>query len=146
MSRYFLVLSILTFGTPAWAGEPAPRPNIIFILADDLGYGDVSCYNSQSKIKTEHMDRLASQGMKFVDAHTPSSVCTPTRYGVLTGQYCWRSPLKSGVLDGFDPPLIDAHRLTVAALLKRLGYATGCVGKWHLGMQWTARDGSKIGK
>lgn len=120
------------------------RPNIVFILADDLGYGDLSCYNAQSKISTPNADALAARGIRFTAAHTPSAVCTPTRYGLLTGRYAWRSRLESGVLDGFDPPLIEKNRLTVAAMLRQQGYATGCVGKWHLGMQWTKKDGTPV--
>ncbi|MBT6493648.1 MAG: arylsulfatase, partial [Planctomycetaceae bacterium] len=112
-------------------------------MADDMGYGDVGCYNAESKISTPHMDRLAGQGMRFTDAHTPSSVCTPTRYGLLTGRYCWRSRLKNSVLWGFDHPLIEKDRETIASLLKRHGYATASVGKWHLGLGWTTRDGNK---
>ena len=108
--------------------------NIIFIMADDLGQGDLGCYNAASKIATPHMDRLASEGMRFTDAHTPSAVCTPTRYGVLTGRYCWRTSLKSGVLWGKSPNLIPRERLTVASMAKRYGYHTGVVGKWHLGL------------
>jgi arylsulfatase A len=119
-------------------------PNIVYILADDLGYGDVSCYNPDSKIETPHIDRLAAEGMRFTDAHTPSAVCTPTRYGILTGRYAWRTRMKFRVLDGFDPPLIDEGRLTVPALLKQHGYATACVGKWHLGMQWTDQSGQPV--
>ena len=121
----------------------AARPNIVLIMADDMGYGDVGCYNAESKIPTPHMDQLAGQGMRFTDAHTPSSVCTPTRYGLLTGRYCWRSRLKSSVLLGFDHPLIEKDRETIASLLKRHGYATACVGKWHLGLGWTTNDGNK---
>lgn len=113
----------------------SPRlPNIVFIMADDLGYGDLGCYNAESKIPTPHLDRFATQGMRFTDAHAPVAVCTPTRYGVLTGRYCWRTWLTSGVLWGFSPSLIKPDRLTVASLLKRHGYSTGCVGKWHLGL------------
>ena len=119
------------------------RPNIVFILADDLGYGDPSCYNEQSKIPTPAFDRLAEEGIRFTDAHTPSAVCTPTRYGVLTGRYCWRSSLKSGVLNGYSEPLIETDRLTVASMLKRHGYNTGCVGKWHLGLGWVMKDSEK---
>lgn len=114
------------------------------VLADDLGYGDVSCYNPESKIETPHVDRLAEEGMRFTDAHTPSAVCTPTRYGLLTGRYCWRTRLKYRVLDGFDPPLIEPDRVTVASLLKAHGYRTGCIGKWHLGLQWTDEDGEPV--
>ncbi len=112
----------------------ADRPNIIFVMADDLGYGDPQCYHAGSKIPTPHMDRLAREGMRFTDAHTPSAVCTPTRYGVLTGRYAWRTTLKKGVLWGNSPALIEEDRLTVASLLKRYGYHTGVVGKWHLGL------------
>ena len=113
------------------------KPNILYILADDLGYGDVHSLNPQrGKIATPHLDRLAAQGMTFTDAHSGSSVCTPTRYGLLTGRYAWRTRLQSGVLDGGnDEPLIAADRLTVAGFLKQQGYSTACIGKWHLGFQ-----------
>lgn len=120
----------------------AATPNLIVILADDLGLGDVACYNAESKIPTPHLDRLASEGMRFTDAHTPSAVCTPTRYGLLTGRYAWRTRMKSGVLDGYSPPLIEPERVTVASLLQANGYRTACVGKWHLGLQWTRQDGA----
>jgi arylsulfatase A len=120
------------------------KPNIIFILADDMGYGDVTCYNDQSQIPTPNMDRLAEEGIKFNDAHTPSAVCTPTRYGFLTGRYCWRSSLKRGVLGGYNPPLIEKERMTVATLLKDQGYATACIGKWHVGVGWQQKEGGSI--
>jgi arylsulfatase A-like enzyme len=126
------------------APRPAAGPNIVVVLADDLGYGDVSCYNPQSKISTPHVDRLAAEGMRFTDAHTPSAVCTPTRYGLLTGRYCWRTRLKYRVLDGFDPPLIEPDQVTVASLLKEHGYATAAIGKWHLGLQWTGTDAKPV--
>ena len=116
-------------------------PNIVYIVADDMGYGDVSCLNPESKIPTHHMDRLASEGMIFTDAHSGSAVCTPTRYGILTGRYSWRSRLASGVLWGYSRSLIPKNRLTVASLLKKHGYATACVGKWHLGWNWATTDG-----
>ena len=122
----------------------ADHPNIVYILADDLGFGDVSCYHAESRIETPHVDRLAKEGMRFTDAHTPSAVCTPTRYGILTGRYAWRTRLKYRVLDGLDPDLIEAGRLTVPGLLKQHGYDTACVGKWHLGMQWTDRSGTPV--
>jgi len=125
-------------------GESAERgkaPNILLILADDLGHGDVQCLNPQrGKIKTPHLDRLAAEGMTFTDAHSGSSVCTPTRYGLLTGRYAWRTRLQSGVLNGNAEPLIASDRLTVPALLKQHGYHTACIGKWHLG--FTVSDGS----
>ena len=114
--------------------EAAEKPNIVFLLADDLGYGDVHCLNPQrGKIATPNLDRLASEGMTFTDAHAGASVCTPTRYGLLTGRYAWRSRLQQGVLDGYVPPLIAADRLTAPGLLQQQGYHTACLGKWHLG-------------
>lgn len=92
-------------------------PNIIFIIADDMGYGDVGCYNKESKIPTPNMDRLAREGIRFTDMHSPSSVCTPARYGVMTGRYCWRSALKREVLYNYEPPLIETSRLTKEAWL-----------------------------
>ena len=115
-------------------GKANKRPNIIFIMADDMGYGDLGCYNKRSKIPTPNMNRLAKEGVRFTDAHSPSAVCTPTRYGVLTGRYSWRTRLKRGVLNGYSPSLIDTKRMTVASLLKQHGYATACIGKWHLGL------------
>ncbi len=116
-------------------------PNIIYILADDLGYGDVGCYNRGSKIPTPNIDRLAAEGMRFTDAHSPGSICTPTRYATLTGRYSWRTWSKRGGLGPWGKPLIDSDRITLASLLKRHGYATACVGKWHLGMDWPTKDG-----
>jgi arylsulfatase A len=124
--------------------KAAERPNVIVILCDDLGYGDQRCYNADSKIPTPNIDRLAVGGMRFTDAHTPSSVCTPTRYGLLTGRYSWRTFLKKGVLDGFDPPLIEPTRATLASFLKSHGYDTACIGKWHLGMTWTDTQGQPV--
>ena len=120
------------------------RPNIVCILCDDLGYGDLQCLNPQGKIATPCLDRLANQGMIFTDAHAGSSVCTPTRYGILTGRYCWRSRLQNGVLGGLSPRLIEPGRLTIAELLKSHGYHTACIGKWHLGMNWVKRPGKAV--
>ena len=115
------------------------HPNIIYILADDLGYGDLSCLNDSSKIHTPNLDKLAEQGITFTDAHSNSAVCTPTRYGILTGRYAWRSRMKSGVIWSYDEHLIEPDRTTVASLLKEYGYNTACIGKWHLGLDW-AKD------
>ena len=131
----FIPVFLCTLLTLPAARAFGEKPNIVFVLADDLGWGDPGCYNPDSKIPTPAMDRLASQGMRFVDAHTPSSVCTPTRYGVLTGRYAWRSRLKSGVLLGYSRALIEPGRMTVASLLKKHGYKTAGIGKWHLGLQ-----------
>ena len=123
--------------------EPQKAPNIVYILTDDLGYGDLSCLNENSKIQTPHLDKLAKEGMIFTDAHSSSAVCTPTRYGILTGRYNWRSRLKKGVLGGYSTHLIDPERMTVADLLKQHDYHTACIGKWHLGWDWT-KKGPKI--
>ncbi len=120
--------------------SPARLPNIVFIMADDMGYGDLGCYGA-NKIETPHMDRIAAEGIRLTDAHSTSAVCTPSRYSVLTGRYCWRTPLRRWVLWGFEPPLIEPTRLTVASMLKQHGYATAAVGKWHLGLRWTTKDG-----
>ncbi|MBW8036479.1 MAG: arylsulfatase [Planctomycetes bacterium] len=116
------------------------KPNIVYILADDLGYGDVSCFNENGKIDTKNIDSVAKEGMIFTDAHSGSAVCTPTRYGVVTGRYAWRTRLKEGVLGGWSKPLIKPDRMTVASMLKKNGYNTGCVGKWHLGWDWALTD------
>ncbi|MDH3583052.1 MAG: arylsulfatase [Phycisphaerae bacterium] len=130
-----VVLLALFLGVPACAaGGAGDRPNIVIILADDMGYGDVRALNPKSKIPTPNLDRLAADGMTFTDGHSPSAVCTPTRYGLITGRYCWRSRLKRGVLGGYSPPLIGRDRRTIASMLKAAGYHTGAVGKWHLGM------------
>lgn len=115
----------------------AEYPNIIYVLADDMGYGDLSCHNPQSAWQTPHLDRLAKEGLIYRDGHSSSAVCTPSRYSVLTGRYNWRSWLKLGVVDGYARPLIEENRMTVASLLRAHGYATACVGKWHLGWEWT---------
>ncbi|MEM6377456.1 MAG: arylsulfatase, partial [Bacteroidota bacterium] len=115
--------------------------NFIFILADDLGYGDLRCYNAESKIPTPNLDQLALEGMRFTDAHTPSSVCTPTRFGFLTGQYAWRSPLKRGVLQSYDRELIPDSLETIAEVFQKAGYHTAHIGKWHLGYDWQVKEG-----
>ena len=132
-----MVLADVALPSRGWA-DNGSKPNIVYVLCDDLGYGDVGCNNDKGKIPTPSVDRLAAAGMRFTDAHSGSSVCTPTRYGILTGRYSWRSRLQSGVLGGFSPPLIAKDRLTVAGLLKQHGYATACIGKWHLGIEWPA--------
>ena len=111
------------------------RPNVIFVLFDDLGYSQPQCYDPQSALRTPNLDRLATQGMRFTDAHSASAVCTPTRYGVLTGRYPFRIG-QFGVMTTFGKPIIPPERLTVASFLKQQGYRTACVGKWHLGMEW----------
>lgn len=135
---------LLLFSFSAMAKNNNKKPNIIYILADDMGYGDVQAYNKDCKIKTPGLDRLASGGMMFMDAHTSSSVCTPTRYGIITGRYNWRSTLKKGVLGGASPALIPLERITVASVLKKSGYTTAYIGKWHLGWNFTKDEKGKI--
>jgi len=143
LTQSLLTLLICLCASAASSAElTGGKPNIVFILADDLGYGDVASYNRESKIPTPNLDRLAAQGMMFEDAHTSSSVCTPTRYSTLTGRYAWRTHLQAGVLDGFSVPLIASDRLTVASLLKANGYATAGIGKWHLGLDWQKKENS----
>lgn len=123
--------------------EKQKQPNIIFILADDMGYGDVSYFDNNSKLKTENLDRMAQEGVVFTDAHSSSSVSTPTRYGILTGRYNWRSTLKNNVLYGYDKALIPADRETMASMLRKNGYTTAGIGKWHLGWDWDNIDAGK---
>ena len=121
----------------AFASAEVRQPNVVLIFADDMGYGDVTCYDAQSRIHTPNLDRLAMGGMRFTDAHSASAVCTPSRYALLTGRYAWRTGLKSGVLGGFSQPLIEKGRMTLADLFQGKGYRTACIGKWHLGMDWS---------
>ena len=141
--KFLFTLTVLLLAPlAALRAAETGQPNIVFILADDLGYGDLGCYNQASKIPTPHLDRLAGEGMRFMDAHAPASVCTPTRYALLTGRYAWRTRLQGGVLAPWAKPLIAADRLTVAALLQQQGYTTACIGKWHLGWNWPVKDGA----
>ena len=129
--------SLISFFILAFASQLSvqAKPNIIFVLFDDLGYGQPQCYQANSALRTPNLDKLATEGMRFTDAHTAAAVCTPTRYGVLTGRYPARLG-QFGVLTTFSKPIIPPDRLTVASMLKQQGYATACVGKWHLGMDW----------
>lgn len=135
-----LVLALIFISCKHKKSTGEQLPNIVYILADDLGYGDVSELNEHAAWKTPAIDKLASEGISFGDAHSGSAVCTPTRYGILTGRYAWRTRLKKGVLWSWDEPLIEPERLTVAGLLKEKGYETGCIGKWHLGLGWQYAD------
>ena len=137
-----IFLGALTSLTSFGAATPASRPNILIILADDMGYGDLSCLNPQSAWKTPNVDRLARDGVVFTDAHSSSALCTPTRYTLLTGRHSWRSRLKKGVLTGYSPSLIEPGRLTLPGFLRAQGYATAMFGKWHLGLDF-AKTGSK---
>ncbi len=142
-ARILFLLLLLSPFSLAFSATGA-SPNIVIILCDDLGYGDVQANNPACKILTPHMDRLAREGVRFTDAHTPSSVCSPTRYGLLTGRYNWRTRLQSGVLGGLSPRLIEPGRETIASLLKARGYHTAAIGKWHLGMDWEKLPGKAV--
>lgn len=137
----FGIIMALAVGLTALAAE---KPNVIFILADDMGYGDVSGLNPQSQIQTPNLDRMIGQGMSFSDAHTSSSVCTPSRYSLLTGRYAWRTRLKTGVLTGYSPHLLAPDRMTVADVFSTAGYDTAGIGKWHLGMDLGTTDGAEL--
>ncbi len=139
-----IVSMIVTLGLSLLGAAAADKPNILYILADDLGYGDVHCLNpDRCKIPTPNIDRFASQGMTFTDAHSATSVCTPTRYGVMTGRYCWRTKLQSGVAV-FGGPLINAERKTVPSFLRDQGYHTAGLGKWHLGVGFQLPGSDKV--
>ena len=129
-----VLAAIMPMRAPVQDKDAARAPNIVIVLADDLGYGDVGYLNSQSQIPTPNLDTLAGQGMAFLDAHSPSAICTPTRYGLLTGRYAWRTRLTRGVLDGYDGPLIAPNRETLGSFLGATGYRTAVIGKWHLGL------------
>ncbi len=133
--------ALLTFFALTFTAQAAQKPNVIIILADDLGYGDVQCYNPErGKILTPHIDALAKSGMRFTDAHTSSGVCSPTRYSLLTGRYHWRTRLQSGIVGYLEKPLIVPERLTLAGLLKQQSYRTAAIGKWHLGWDFELTD------
>ncbi|MCA9049538.1 MAG: sulfatase-like hydrolase/transferase, partial [Planctomycetaceae bacterium] len=142
MLQHLCIVAVITAGAgvsvnvlhASTTDESAGRPNILVILADDMGSGDVQVLNPRSKIATPNLNQLAASGMTFTDAHSPSAVCTPTRYGLVTGRYCWRSKLKKGVLGGYSEPLLEPGRSTIADMLRKAGYRTAAVGKWHLGM------------
>lgn len=140
--KLHVLFSTLSFLIAAITHAATP-PNIIIVMADDLGIGDISPTNSECKINTPNLQKMADQGITFLDAHTPSSVCTPTRYALLTGRYNWRSRLRRGVLGGYSKHLIPADRATIGHLLKSAGYHTSMIGKWHLGWDWTMQDDRK---
>ncbi|MFI3260014.1 MAG: arylsulfatase [Rikenellaceae bacterium] len=140
MNKRSLLLIPAAAALASCGTEVEEKPNIIFILADDMGYGDVSFLDHNSKLNTVHLDKMASEGAVLTDAHSSSAVSTPTRYGVLTGRYNWRSTLKSGVLFGYNKTFIPAERSTMATMLGKAGYTTAGIGKWHLGWSWNNID------
>lgn len=143
--KQFLTLILCAVLFPVATYANTARPNVIIILCDDLGQGDPQCYNPKSKIPTPYIDRLAEEGMRFTDAHTPSSVCTPTRYATLTGQYCWRTRLKKGVhWNGWAKTLVDEDRQTIASMLEPFGYHSAAIGKWHIGWNWQSKNDQEI--
>lgn len=147
MNRLFVLIAALLLAPLAGliAAEPG-KPNIVVILADDLGYGDVGCYNPESKVPTPHLDKLARDGMRFTDAHSPSTVCTPTRYSLLTGQMAFRINYR-GVFAGVGGPcLIQEKQLTLPQMLRDAGYTTALIGKWHVGLSFLDKDGQRITK
>ena len=146
--KYLMIRKLIFLLGIAWIivscsrKNPNDMPNIVFIMADDMGFGDVSIYNPDSKIQTPNIDKLAGQGILFTDAHTPAALSSPTRYGLLTGRYAWRTRLKDFVLIGYDEtPLIEEERTTIASLLKKQNYSTACIGKWHVGLEWATKEG-----
>lgn len=142
----FVLLLLCFFVSPLVFGQNK-SPNIVLIMADDLGFGDVGYLNPDAKTKTPNIDALGRAGMSFNNAHSPSAVCTPTRYALLTGRYSWRSRMKQGVLHGYSPPLIEENRETIASMLQKKGYQTASVGKWHLGLDWQSKNqGEKADK
>lgn len=144
---YVVKLAALTLAV-GYAGyadeaEDPPLPNIILIYTDDQGYGDASNLNEGSRFKTPALDRLAAEGLTFADGHCSDTVCTPSRYGLLTGRYSWRTHLKRGVFQAEKPCLIEDGRMTLASLLRDNGYDTAMVGKWHLGMDFPGKEGAR---
>lgn len=138
-----VIVAMLFNATHRPAEAQKLSPHVLLIYTDDQGYGDVSALNPDSKIETQNLDRLVREGMAFTDAHSSDTVCTPSRYGLLTGRYSWRTRLKKGVMGAEGESLIAADRTTVASFLKRAGYSTAMVGKWHLGMQFHGTKGNR---
>ncbi len=141
--QLILLGACIVFCSPQ-AGSSKEPPNIVLILADDFGVGDIQAHYPNNKIPTPNLDRLVRQGMSFTDAHTPSAVCTPTRYGLLTGRYAWRTRLQEWVLAAYEPPLIAKQRPTLPGFLSEHGYFTAGIGKWHLGWQWPGPQPSRM--
>jgi len=144
MHRLYLLSTFLLAACSVNSAPAAERPNIVVILADDFGVGDIQAHYPDNKIATPHLDRLVRQGVSFTDAHSPSAVCSPTRYGLLTGRYAWRTRLQEWVIAAYEPPLIAEGRPTLPGFLRRNGYHTACIGKWHLGWRWPGTQPSRM--
>ena len=140
LGTVLLLLAPLASVEAGDTSQPSARPNVVIILADDFGVGDIQAHYPENKIATPHLDRLVRQGRSFTDAHTSSAVCSPTRYGLLTGRYNWRTRLQEWVIAAYEPPLIAEDRPTLPGCLHRHGYHTACIGKWHLGWEWPGRS------
>ncbi len=144
MRRLLLLAATIVAATaPRQSHAAATAPNIVVILADDFGVGDIQAHYPDNKIPTPHLDRLVREGTSFTDAHSPSAVCSPTRYGLLTGRYSWRTALQEWVVAAYEPPLINADRPTLPGFLRDHGYTTACIGKWHLGWNWPGPQPSR---
>ena len=141
MAVLFGVLALAPLAQPLRADD---RPNILFILADDLGYGDLGCYNPEAKVPTPNIDRLAAEGIRLTDAHSPSTVCTPTRYSLLTGRMAFRTGMRGVFTGAGGPCLIEEGRLTLPQMLRDKGYVTACIGKWHVGMTFFDQEKKPI--
>jgi arylsulfatase A len=142
MPRHVIALILAALSGVRGEDATAQKPNIVYVLFDDLGYGEPKCYRDGTEFQTPNLNRLAAEGMRFTDAHSAAAVCTPTRYGILTGRYPSRIG-QYGVLTTYSPPIIPKDRMTVASLLRQHGYETACIGKWHLGMQWEGKPGTE---
>ena len=135
--KIFSILSILFF-TNCSNTQSDNKPNIVIIYADDMGYGDLNCQNSSSKIPTPNLDKLASEGMRFTDAHSSSGICSPSRFALLTGMYHWRR--QHGIVQSFGKPMFKDSDISIAKVLKTAGYKTAAIGKWHLGWDWNFKN------
>lgn len=141
--RSFLIVLVFCLAAQFSFAEEK-HPNVVIILADDFGVGDIQAHYPDNKIATPYLDKFVKEGMSFTDAHSPSAVCTPTRYGLLTGRYCWRTRLQEWVLAAYEPPLISKERETLPKFLQKQGYQTACIGKWHLGWTWAGDQKNKM--
>lgn len=144
MSVKWIVFILIYVSASSLQAAHQESPNIVVILADDFGVGDIQAHYPKNKIPTPYLDRLVKQGMSFTDAHSGSAVCTPTRYGLLTGRYSWRTRMQEWVVAAYEPPLISKDRPTLPGLLKEQGYRTACIGKWHLGWNWPGPQPSRM--